>query len=129
MANEKNLRPPWKKGQSGNPSGRPKESKKRFLGLITKEARQLARERGTTLERHIAEQMMKDNTVLMKYLGATIPQLKAIEVSGELTGPVAQIVIDLGTNGGEKPKPLTGGAVVNEPFKLLNDETDFPEPS
>lgn len=25
MANEKNLRPPWKPGQSGNPSGRPKD--------------------------------------------------------------------------------------------------------
>ena len=29
MANEENLRPAWKKGESGNPNGRPKGSKNR----------------------------------------------------------------------------------------------------
>lgn len=62
MANEENLKKPWKKGQSGNPNGRPKGSKNRstiarkwlgtkekFRNPITGEIEELTQEDITTL--------------------------------------------------------------------------------
>ena len=62
MANEENLRPAWKKGQSGNPNGRPKgaknrstiarkwlETQEKFKNLITGETELLTQEDITTL--------------------------------------------------------------------------------
>jgi len=62
MANEENLRPAWKKGQSGNPNGRPKgaknrstiarkwlETQEKFKNPITGETELLTQEDITTL--------------------------------------------------------------------------------
>ena len=120
---------PWKPGQSGNPKGRPPIDRSKAKDKMYKALQAEARKRGTTFEAHVAEQAFKDNTVLGYVIKTQIPQLKAVEVKGEMFGPAAIIQIDLGDNGGEKMKALTGGAVVKEPFKLLNQETEFPEPS
>jgi len=91
MANEENLNKPWKKGQSGNPSGRPVgsknrstiakkwlETKEKFKNPITGEEEMLTQEDITTLAQ------------ILKARKGDTPAYKALEDSA-YGAPIQQI--------------------------------------
>ena len=86
---------PFKKGQSGNPKGKPKGT----LGKWTKLRHELmdaldaeAKKRGTTFLKHVAEQAYEDKQVLNNVLAKLLPDLKSVEGTLKSDGLTLTIV-------------------------------------
>jgi len=80
----------YKKGQSGNPKGRPKgasnnglnELRKQLQGALNKEGRKHKK----TFLAHVAEQAYKDRTVLSAVLSKLLPDLKSVDANIKADG-------------------------------------------
>jgi hypothetical protein len=97
MANEKNLKPAWEKGQSGNPSGKPKgipnaaTRYQRLLKLVTKAANPVTGE----MEDYTQAELM-DMRIMSKALKGDLAAYK--EIVDRLEGRAKQ-AMDLTTGG------------------------------
>lgn len=71
MSNPKGF-PRWKKGQSGNPNGRPRKPERQILleAMAEKES-----ERGKSLWLHLVERAYEDDTVLIALAKKFVPDL------------------------------------------------------
>jgi len=83
----------WKKGQSGNPGGRPKHKWRELLdkALIDVGKQQKPK---TTPMKALAEAFYEDNTVKLGVLKTMLPQLKAVDAKISEDSPF-QLIIDL----------------------------------
>jgi len=79
--------PNWKKGQSGNPNGRPKGTTRTnlLMDAIAKVEKQKGKKKFLI---HAVEQAYTDTRVLVAILKKIIPDLKAIEVTGSGDGSI-----------------------------------------
>lgn len=124
MANEQNLRPPWRSGQSGNPNGRPKGRKS--LATIVREL-----EREDFNWRTIP---VKDSQKLQDMYGSPFKAIVARAIAQALNGDKAAREwlrkagygdkLDITTDG-DKIIPILGGASA---IPEDNSDQQTPEP-
>lgn len=81
---------PYKKGQSGNPNGRPKKT---AVHELEKAIRKVQRLQGKKLLVHAVEQAFKDNSVLVAILKKILPDLRHVE--GTIKAEVEVIAMTL----------------------------------
>ncbi len=81
----------WKKGQSGNPCGRPKH---KWRELLDKALIDVGKQNKTTPMKALAEAYYKDNTVKLGVLKTMLPQLKAVDAKINEDSPF-RLIIDL----------------------------------
>ena len=72
--------PNWKKGQSGNPDGRPKGTTR--TNLLMDAIAQVEKRKKKKFLLHAIEQAYEDPKIMVAILKKIIPDLKAIEVVG-----------------------------------------------
>ena len=82
--------PKWKKGESGNPGGRPSEAR----AELEKALDAVGEKNDTTFLKHVAEQAYKDNGVLKAVIDKFLPDLKSVDakVSGGNGKPTTIVV-------------------------------------
>ncbi len=82
---ESNLKPPWKKGQSGNPAGRPKGARDKLSRDFIKAMRKDFKENGVA-----AIERMRDEKpeAYIAAIGKLVPKEERVEHTGEGGGPV-----------------------------------------
>jgi len=90
LANEQNLRPPWKKGESGNPKGRPKKkSVEDYVEALLDEVPKGGK--GDTTRRELLAQVIvekmfsrKGEPILREYLKRAWPEINRHEISADV---------------------------------------------
>ena len=85
----------YKKGVSGNPKGRPKGKTSQREQLLNAIRYVEGREHKKLLV-HAAEKAYEDNTILIAIVKKLVPDLKAIEMTGEGGAPLVHEVIKVG---------------------------------
>jgi len=81
----------WKKGQSGNPSGRKRAQwRKLFDAAIEADTKK----HGQSIFEYAIEQARKDNTLLAAILRKCLPDMKVVDAQVEMESPF-RLVIDL----------------------------------
>jgi len=78
--------PNWKKGVSANPKGRPKETTR--TNLLMDAIAKVEKRKKKKFLLHAIEQAYADNKVLIAVLKKIIPDLKAIEITGQEGGSI-----------------------------------------
>jgi hypothetical protein len=92
---------PWKKGQSGNPAGKPKTDARKLLeAAIAAESKK----RGKSLYQHMVERAFEDDTVLLGLARKLLPDLRSIDANIGQLEPFRLIL----TNGHRSTKPDGG---------------------
>ena len=71
----------FKKGQSGNPKGRPKGSANK-RDELWQAINKIQKGKSRTLIEHAITKAYEDNTILVAILRKLIPDLKAVEITG-----------------------------------------------
>ena len=79
----------WKKGQSGNPAGRPKH---KWRELLDKALIDVGKKRKTTPMKALAEAFYDDNSVKLGVLKTMLPQMKAIDAKIDKGSPFKLII-------------------------------------
>ena len=79
---EANLRPPWKKGQSGNPAGRKKGSRNKLAEAFLSDALEAWDKRGKKALRDMAEDKPAD---FAKMIASIVPKEFDINATGSIT--------------------------------------------
>ena len=79
----------WRKGQSGNPKGKPKSDFRKMMdAALTAESKA----KGISLIRHAVKQAYKDNAVLVAILRKVLPDLKAVDAKINEASPFKLII-------------------------------------
>ena len=79
----------WKKGQSGNPNGRPKNPETVLLREAMKRAKE---DRGVDLLDHFVDRAYENDSVLIAVFKKLMPDLKNVEGSTEFRQKVINLV-------------------------------------
>lgn len=73
----------WKKGQSGNPKGRPPKPE---IAELRKAIAKVERQEKKKLLEHYVKQAFKDNIVLAHLISRLIPGLKTVDANVDMVG-------------------------------------------
>jgi hypothetical protein len=78
------------KGQSGNPGGRPKNSE---ASMLKKAMRRIEKKRGVNFYERFCEMALEDPSVMVALMKKIIPDLKQVEMEGNLVAEMGIIEV------------------------------------
>lgn len=116
---------PFKKGQSGNPYGRPKKYDAPRMSSAIKRVENLRKI--DYLQTVVERSLEPGNEALMaKVIGCVVPTLKAVEV--KTNGNTAQAIFNIQLN---QPTgaPVMGSIVSQVPEKIIDENRDARKPA
>jgi len=91
---------PWKKGQSGNPSGRPATAR----AELEKALNAVGKKKKKKFLRHVAEKAYEDTGVLRAVINKFLPDLKSVDAKVSGGGGKPIMIVLFGEEPKKKPK-------------------------